>query len=277
MDVCDLTLIKTIHDLFWQDPFYVELYAVCLLSLVLFWKKMTKGRKFFLLYSVFCLVLFIYNPVFVYLVDKYLLHIDRVTARIFQLLPLLFTEAYVFASLVMTTAKRSKILSVGLTAAITALLLLFGITPWNRERLGFGVGMYLPAENLYKIPQEHIDICDEILEDMDGKRAVLAMYEMHGINDLGGTLNYSIRMYTSRIQLDEVLDIVSYTALSDEDRIIYWDKYITTIQGYETDNSNIYFLFPLEDERAYDLLEYGCYELPVESENYQVLVYSSTD
>ena len=133
--------------------------------------------------------------------------------------------------------------------------------------------LVLFAENAYKIPQEHIDICDAVLNDMDGNRAVLCMYEMHGINDLGGTLNYSIRMYTSRIQLDQVIDLVNYQILSDEERTSYWNEYISKMQNLGTDSSAIYFIFPLNDERASDLLTYGCNELPVDSQNYQVLVY----
>ena len=165
MDVWDLTLIKAINELFWNDPFYVEFYAICLISLVVFWKKMKRGRRFFFLYSVLCLILFVYNPVFVNLAEKYLLHNERVVVRVFQLLPIMITEAYVFATLTATAAKKSKILAVAITIAIASLLLFFGVTPWNREKVGYGAGMYFWAENAYKIPQEHIDISQAILDD----------------------------------------------------------------------------------------------------------------
>lgn len=275
MDIWDSTMINAIHDLFWHHPFYVELYAVCLLSLALFWKQMKRGRRFFLLYSVICLIVFIYNPVFINLLSKYLLHGDRVLVRVFQLLPLLLTEAYVFTSVASAALKKSRILSVAITVAIASLLLYFGVTPWQRvEKGGWWADMYFWAENPYKIPQEHLNICDAILADMDGNRAVLSMYEMHGINDTGGTLNYSIRMYTSKIQLDEFIDIDTYSAMTLEDRTTYLNTYIAAVQAYETNNTSIYFLFPKEDIRATDLLEYGCTELVVDSENYQVLEYA---
>lgn len=277
MDIWNLNLVKSINELFWHEPFYAALYAFCLLSLLLFWKQMKRGRRFFLIYSVMCLVIFIYNPVFVNLITRYFLNYDRVTVRLFELLPVLITEAYVLTSLTTVAYKKNKTLAVALTVAITCLFLFFGVTPWNREKVGYGAGMYVLPENVYKIPQEHLDICDCIMDDMDGNRAVLSMYEIRGINDFKGTLNYSIRMYTSRIQLDEAMDIVSYVALTDEERVAYWDEYIAKLQGYETDNSTIYFLFPLEDERASDLLAYGCCELPVNSENYQVLAYTPSN
>ena len=274
MNVWDLTKVRIIHELFWHEPFYVILYAVCLISLIVFWKQMKKGRRFFLLFSVICLVLFIYNPVFVNLSEKYLLRGNNVVVRVFLLLPVFFTECYVFAMITSLAHKKNRILSVALTVAITSLLLFFGVTPWNREKVGFGMSMYLWSENLYKIPQEHIDICDSILSDMDGDRAILSMYEMHGFNDIGGTLNYSIRMYTSRIQLNPVMDYGSYSLLSSEDKVLYWDDYIAELQSYEADNTTLYFLFPKEDERVEDLLAYGCYDLNVDSPNYQVLAYT---
>ena len=273
MSICDWTMVRTIHELFWHEPFYVLVYSGCLLSLLVFWKHMKRGRRFFLTFSVLCLVMFIYNPIFVNLVERFLLHGDRVVVRLFLLLPILSTEAYVFALLTSLANKKSKILAIALSIAFSALLFFFGIAPWQREEKGWGSDMYLFAENAYKIPQEHIDICDAVLNDMDGNRAVLCMYEMHGINDLGGTLNYSIRMYTSRIQLDQVIDLVNYQILSDEERTSYWNEYISKMQNLGTDSSAIYFIFPLNDERASDLLTYGCNELPVDSQNYQVLVY----
>ena len=274
MDIWDLTKVETIHDMFWHDPFYVMLYVICLVSLVVFWKQMKKGRRFFLLFSIICLVLFAYNPVFVNLSEKYLLNGDNVVVRVFLLLPILFTEAYVFASITSALYQKSKVLSVAITVALTALLLFFGVTPWNREKVGFGIGMYLISENPYKIPQEHIDICDAILDDMDGDRAILSIYEIRGKNDIGGTLNYSIRMYTSRIQLNEVLDMGTYSSLSYEERLDYWDNYIAELISYEADNTTLYFLFPIGDERVSDLMAYGCCEFPVDSSNYQVLAYT---
>lgn len=274
MDNWDLTLICAMQELFWHNYFYAILYLLSLLSLVLFWKRMERGRRFYLLFSVICLVLFIYNPLFVNLIEKYLLHGDRVIVRLFLVLPVLFTEAYVFASLVSWVNKKSRILSVALSVAIVSVLLFFGVAPWQRAEKGWGSDMYLLSENVYKIPQEHLDICDAILSDMDGDRTLLSMYEMHGINDYGGTLNYSIRMYTSRIQLNELVSLESYMALSSEEREEYWDNYIATIQTYGTDSTSLYFLFPIGDERAADLISYGCSELPVDSSNYQVLIYT---
>ena len=189
MNIWDWTLIKSINDIFWYHPFYVELYVGCLLSLIVFWKEMKRGKRFFFLYSVICLVFFIYNPVFVNLTEKYFLHGEKVIIRVFQLLPLLLTEAYVLASITAVAVKKSKILSIALTVALSFLLLFFGVTPWQRvEKGGWWADMYFMAENAYKIPQEHIDICDAIIADMDGDRTILSLYELHWINDTKGII-----------------------------------------------------------------------------------------
>lgn len=277
-NITDTTLLQTIQYMFWQKPFYVIFYLLCLVSLVLFWKSMERGRRFFLSYSLICLIVFIYNPVFINLCEHYLLRGDRVIVRILLLLPFLFTEAYVLTSIVSTISKKNRILSSILAILVVAMLFLFGNKPWQGAKEAgytYDTPMILLAENPYKIPQEHIDITETIINDMDGERATLSMYEIHGINDVGGTLNYSIRMYTSRIQLREVMSFDSYSSMTDEEQIQYWDEYISSIQDGSTDSSIYYFLFPIGDERAADLLEYGCEVLPVESTNYCLLTYTA--
>ena len=272
--LADLTQLKTIHDLFWHRPAYILIYALCLLSLVIFRKKMERGRRFFLLFSVICLVVFIYNPVFVNLSSAYLLGGSRVLVRLFLLLPLMFTEAYVFASIVITVGDKRKVFSALLTFFIAAVLFYIGITPWQRKEKGWPEDMYLKADNLYKIPQEHIDICEMILNDMDGDRALLSLSRINDINDIGGSLSYSIRMYTSRIQLKSVMEFERYAELSPEDRETYWESYIMSIQDLTPDSSGFYFLFPVGDERCADLIGFGCEDMGFSSGNYVLLKYT---
>lgn len=274
MDIWGLDKVFTIHEMFWHSWFYVVLYFGCLISLAIFWKQMRRGRRFFLLFSILCLVLFIYNPVFVNLIEHYLLRGDKVIVRLFLLLPVLLTESYVLATLVSSTMSKNKVLSILISLAIVVLLFYFGITPWQREENGWDADMYMLAENPYKIPQEHIDMCNMILDDMDGERATLCMYEIHGINDIGGTLNYSIRMYTSRIQLDSVMDAESYGVLSYEDRSEFWNSYLSEISRNTTDNTRVYFVFPIDDNRIDDLIDFGCTDMGFDSQNYTVLEYT---
>ena len=62
--------------------------------------------------------------------------------------------------------------------------------------------------------------------------------------------------------------------MTTEERTDYWDQYMNDVQNKGTDSSSFYFIFPIGDERAADLILYGCSELPVDSSNYQVLVYT---
>lgn len=278
MDILDLTNLQKIIDSFWHKPIFIVIYVFCLLLLIIFWEQMKSGRRLFLPLSLICLILFIYNPVFVNISSKFFFRENsHVTVRLFLLLPLLFTEAYVFTIFTSCLFKKNKVISFIFTAGIVGLFLVIGVAPWQREAKGWESNMYLLAENPYKIPQEHIEICEAILEDMDGQRAVLAMYEMHGKNDIGGTLNYSIRMYTSRIQLDEVKSADIYDVMPYDDRVAYWNAFIDGMMNntIDTNSSSCYFLFPIGDERASDLLLCGCEELSVESSNYQLLVYRS--
>lgn len=272
-NLLDLTMLQSINELYWHNPFYAVIYFVCLISLAVFWKMMKRGRRFFFMFSVLCLVIFIYNPVFVNLITKYLLRIDRVAVRLFLLLPVFSTESYVFTTLIRASLKKSRILASVLAISIVSALFVFGVTPYQRDKVGYGEDMYSLAENPYKIPQEHIDICEAILNDMDGERATLSLYEFHGINDTGGTLNYSIRMYTSRIQLSTLISAGYYSSLTVQERVDYWNEYLTEIMSNGTDSTKYYFIFPIGDPRASDLIDNGFIELPIDSTTYQILIY----
>ena len=84
-------------------------------------------------------------------------------------------------------------------------------------------------------------------------------------------------MYTSKIQLDVVMDFETYYSMPSDERTQYWTDYISGLESFDVDNTNIYFIFPQGDERASDLLAYGCRNLPVNSSTYQVLVYTPRD
>lgn len=276
-DVFDVTMMEYAQTIFFQKPFYLVLFVCSLISLFVFRKEMERGRRFFLLYSLICLVLFIYNPVFFNLCGKYLLGGVRVRVRLFLLLPVLYTEAYVLACIVISLYQKKRALSCVSTMVIVSLLFIFGNMPYQGAKEGdysYETPMIIMGENLYKIPQEHINITESILNDMDGERTTLSIYEMKGKNDeIGGTLNFSIRMYTSRIQLREVISSELYTSMGDEERSEYWAEYISSLDDGSTDSTSFYFLFPIDDERVADLIAYGCVELSVDSSNYCLLEY----
>jgi hypothetical protein len=183
----------------------------------------------------------------------------------------------VFASIVWRGSNKNKVLSSILSIVLVVLLFVFGNKPWQGASESGSVydsPMMIAAENIYKIPQEHIDICDAIINDMDGARCILSLYEIHGTNDVGGTLNYSIRMYTSKIQLRCVMSYEDYSLMTSEERDAYWGDYIHMIQDGSTDSSSYYFLFPVGDERIDDLLDYGCVDFSIDSSAYRLLEFT---
>lgn len=154
--------------------FRIILYV---LLLYLFFKGGNFYHKVLLRYTVLVLCI-IYNPLIIYLCDKILGGIAT-DVRLFYLLPIFPICAYGMTSLIFYKGKldyKSFVLFI-------LLIILSGKTFLSQR-------VYSTAENLYKIPQEVVDVCEIIDQDASDKSATVP-------NEL---IRY-IRRYDSRIEL----------------------------------------------------------------------------
>lgn len=144
---------KKLMNLFTQyhlSGMYFLLFLVALL-LLFFMKDEKEGRRLFLIPSLLTLLI-IYNPLIAHILMDYILGED-VYWRMFWILPMIFTVAFVFSKLVAERKKTWKKILVFCVAA--GMIISSGKFVYRQE-------VFVKAENLYKVPDETIEIVDMI-------------------------------------------------------------------------------------------------------------------
>lgn len=152
--------LKENWNLFWGTGHYEILFLLSLLF-VLF-EKNNKNRQLLFWYPVVILFI-VLNPLFAWIVDTFFLS-GAVYTRLYLLIPIHVVIAYAMFS-VLDNLKRisGKVI---LSMLFLSLLLFSGNTYYQE-------GLFSQADNLMKIPNETIDVCN-ILRENEGKIKVIA-------------------------------------------------------------------------------------------------------
>lgn len=149
-----LKWIEEIWRLFVGDG-RVVVIAFIVMLLFLLWPG-NKRLKQFLLYPSLVVLIFINNPLSIYyIVDRNLMAYNRYV-RLYWLLPISFVLAFLCVTLV-TKAKKWRRIAVALICS--------GIIIYTGSYM-FTEKSYTKMTNLYKIPDDVIEICDFIEEDI---------------------------------------------------------------------------------------------------------------
>ena len=149
-----LKWIEDIWLLFVGDGRIVVVTLIVMLLLMLL--SGNKRLKQFLLYPSLVVLIFINNPLSIYyIVDKDLMAYNRYV-RLYWLLPIAFVLAFLCVKVV-TKAKKWRRIAVALICA--------GIIIYTGNYM-FTEESYTKMTNLYKIPDDVIEICDFIEEDI---------------------------------------------------------------------------------------------------------------
>ncbi|MCH5279907.1 MAG: hypothetical protein J1E61_00450 [Lachnospiraceae bacterium] len=201
-------------------------------------------HKIWIRYTILILCI-IYNPVVIYLCHKILGGITT-DVRLFYLLPIFPLCAYGMTDLIFSKGKLNYILMI----AFTILIVSSGKTFYDQ-------GAYTKAENVYKIPQETIYVCEIIDQDDSYKKALVP-------NEL---LDY-IRQYDSRIEMcygrydasESFAQSFSNGTLSEEEFESYMQKVDFNYIIYDSGNVEMIQMFH----------QYG-YTVIGETEKYSVL------
>ena len=190
-------LVKQLHPFFWKNNLYFGIYIACLILLFLFRKKegWKDGYRAVFWYSIVAMIVICYNPLFAKFTFKQLFFYDMsVYVRVYLLLPILFTVAYVFSGLI---AYMPRILGDIVLVAVVVLIIVTGETPQKQQ-------MYVLPENPFKINTQAIMICDAIDQKLeDGERC--RVYIPRQYDEVYGTdiVTESIRQYDANIILDK--------------------------------------------------------------------------
>lgn len=133
--------------------------VVTTLILMLFFLLLPGNRRLkqFLLYPSIIILVFINNPLSIYyIVDKNLMAYNRYV-RLYWLLPISFVLAYLCVKLI-TKAKKVRRIAIALLCS--------GIIIYTGNYMFTG-NSYNKMTNLYKIPDDVIEICDFIQDDIE--------------------------------------------------------------------------------------------------------------
>jgi len=151
--------VKVCFSLFQGEGYFLYLVAVCLIYLLV--RKKEPWRSFWGLYSAF-LVLIVFNPLIWRVVD--LLGMDDEYYRFLWLIPITPLVAYALTTLVTKLQKRTlRLLAVVGTMGV---IVLTGQSIFSRS--------WETIDNIYKIPDEVIEICEIIRADCDKDQPVVA-------------------------------------------------------------------------------------------------------
>lgn len=191
-----MELIRFINETFWGTSGYVVLLALSLCYILLEKNGDSRGKTM-ALYSVFVFVFVICNPLIGKIATQKFMSDDAYAyLRIFYVLPLMSVIAYAAAGFYIKevpadASHRKKLL---LAAVICITIIISGKL--------YDSGMYVKAENLYKISEDALEIYDVIEEDCKGETVRVLLPNEEAIS-------CGIRQYTDKIIIPAYSDAFS--------------------------------------------------------------------
>ena len=154
-----MAFVKVCFSLFQGNGYYLYLAAMCFIWLLV--RKQEPWKSFWGLYGAF-LLLIVFNPLIWRVVD--LLGLDDEYYRFLWLIPITPLVAYGFTTLIQKISGRAVKL-VALAGAV-AVIVVSGQSIFSRS--------WEPIENIYKIPDEVVEICEIIRADCEKEEPVVA-------------------------------------------------------------------------------------------------------
>lgn len=154
-----ITFVKVCFSLFQGQGWFLYLAVVCFVYLLV--PKKEPWKSFWGLYGAF-LLLIVFNPLIWRMVD--LLGLDDEYYRFLWLIPLTPLIAYAGTGLIMKVSQKT--LRVLALVGTVAVIVLCGQSIFTRS--------WDAIENIYKIPDEVIEICEIIRADCDKEEPVVA-------------------------------------------------------------------------------------------------------
>lgn len=207
-----MELISFINETFWGSSGYMVLLAVSIFYILLRKERHRRGTLM-AVYSVLVFVCVICNPLLGLIATQKFMSDDAYAyLRIFYVLPLMSVIAYAitefYTEQVPAQAKTGKKV---LIAAILAVLVMMAGQLYDSS-------MYVKAENVYKISEDALEICEIIRED-HGAGQTRAL--VPGDEDIA----YGIRQYTGDIVIpaysDDIHDTETLKRLEEEKNFVY--------------------------------------------------------
>ena len=192
-----IAFVKTCFSLFQGEGNFLYLAVTCLIYLLI--RKKEPWKSFWGLYGIF-LTLVVFNPLIWRVVD--LLGLDDEYYRFLWLIPVTPLVAYALTTVITKLQKRT--LRMTALAGTVAVIIFAGQSIFSRS--------WETIDNIYKIPDEVIEICEIIRADCDKDQPVVA-------SDFD--LSVLINQYAPEIDL-----ILSYRQVSNIKEAYQYGSYV---------------------------------------------------
>ena len=192
-----IAFVKTCFSLFQGEGNFLYLAVTCLIYLLI--RKKEPWKSFWGLYGIF-LTLVVFNPLIWRVVD--LLGLDDEYYRFLWLIPVTPLVAYALATVITKLQKRT--LRMTALAGTVAVIIFTGQSIFSRS--------WETIDNIYKIPDEVIEICEIIRADCDKNQPVVA-------SDFD--LSVLINQYAPEIDL-----ILSYRQVATLEELYSYENFV---------------------------------------------------
>ena len=150
-----IDMMKCIYGLFSQGSIAVPVGIILLLALTLF--SSNRLIKNYIAFPSIIILVFINNPLSIKWIVESGIMIPERFVRVYWLIPFVFIFAYVFSMI--TTWKKNQIIKMPIAVILVLFIVFMG-------KYMFTEDVFTPMANLYKIPQDAIDVCELIEEDV---------------------------------------------------------------------------------------------------------------
>lgn len=167
------------YSIYWNGTWLQGIYYISLGYLILQRKKDKKNN--FLFKYIICQYILIFNPIFYYIAYIFLRDANVYVRLYYTLFPEIYMAYIITLVIGKLKERRKQILCVAISSGIIA-----GLgTPYLK------IAVFSETENIYKIPQEVVELCDMVNADAIEEPRVIA----------DESVVVFVRQYSSRIQL----------------------------------------------------------------------------
>lgn len=181
-----IDMMKYIYDLFSQGSIVVPIGIILLVALALFSHNVLI-KKYVVFPSIIILV-FINNPLSMKWIVESGIMIPERFVRVYWLIPFAFIFAYVFSMI--TTWKENQALKMVTAVVLVVFIVFIGNYMFTED-------VFTSVVNPYKIPQEAIEVCDIIEEDVSKRENDISQIR----TVVPSSLASYIRQYDANIKL----------------------------------------------------------------------------
>lgn len=216
----NIDIVVSSYDQYRGTGMYIALFFVSMLYI--FFREKDKRKRVFLIYFPILVFIIVSNPLFVKL--AFTVFTINTYSRMFWLLPMGFTIAY--AAVLVVNEGKSKLEKVGIFASLAVIIFLSGSTYFKLDDTFFKYG------NLYKIPDEYVQVAQLIGADEEENKKAL----------VPGELTPYIR------QIDATIELL-YGRQPDT---AYWNNPYAT----ELDNGNVEYIVKVLEENECQYVVY---------------------